>query len=87
MNTSQAQLCSKCGSSQVIGPVVVAGDLESPIPLQLKLKPPKEVGAWLAVRFPESFALQANVCGNCGHTELYTPEFEQLWQKWQKGFR
>lgn len=87
MNDTKNRICFKCQSAHVMYPVEIAGDAETPIPLQLKVKPPKEEGAWLSFRYPDRITVSAAVCGECGHTELYAEKPQEMWAKWQKGFR
>lgn len=87
MNSLQDPRCPRCDAQQLMFPIEVGGDTETPIPLQLKLKPPKEPGAWLDSRSPDRFTLRAAVCGQCGYTEFYADRPNEIWRKWQAGAR
>lgn len=87
MNDPKVKTCSKCQSPQMMYPIEVVGDVQTPIPVQLKLTSPKEPGAWINIRLPDRFTISAAVCGECGHTEFYTEEPQKMWAKWQAGYR
>lgn len=78
--------CPKCGSSKIMakldlidhaahGPVPFAVNIEEP-------EPPKHSFIWMAKS--SSGAIRAWICGSCGYTELYTDNFEALWESYRK---
>lgn len=87
MDHSKVKICPKCQSLPMMYPVEVTGDVQTPTPVQLQIKSPKEPGSWIDIRFPDRFTLSAAVCGECGYTEFYTEKSHEMWAKWQKGFR
>lgn len=87
METPELKKCTKCQSEKIMYPVFVNGDIQTPIPIQLKIKAPKDAGNWLDIRFSDRFMVNAAVCGNCGNVELYAEKPNQIWEKWQAGYR
>jgi|GEM_PF-1650037 len=79
--------CPKCQSTNRLQPITVSGGLETVLPLQARLTPPKEPGAWDLFRQPEAFPLRASVCADCGYVELYVQQPEALRARWEKGYR
>lgn len=78
--------CLKCGSTDIIFPVETLADYETAKGLQLKLKEPKDLQAWVHIRDEVFFPLKARVCTICGFVEWYANP-ESLLKYWQRGYR
>ncbi len=77
-------ICPKCNATAIIPDVTVWDyDASSNRPLSLTVPLPKPPGAFI-YKGSETGHLRAWVCGECGYTELYTPQFAALWDAYQK---
>jgi predicted nucleic-acid-binding Zn-ribbon protein len=74
----ETKICPKCDSNFVIYPLETMGYPTSSIKV---LVPPKR--AFLSLNTPDTFSLQAAVCGHCGYTELYVSEPKRLNDAWE----
>ncbi|HUQ34529.1 MAG TPA: hypothetical protein VM095_20580 [Pyrinomonadaceae bacterium] len=71
-------LCPKCNSSEIIPGVEVRDyDASSYRELSVAVQLPRPAGAFIH-KGSESSNLRAWVCGQCGFTELYAPNFQSL---------
>jgi predicted nucleic-acid-binding Zn-ribbon protein len=71
-------LCPKCSSSEIIPGVEVRDyDAGSYRELTIHVRLPRPAGA-LIHKGSETSNLRARVCGQCGYTELYAPNFAAL---------
>ena len=69
--------CPKCNSTKIMESVAY-----KPIEgqnLNLSLKEPIDNKAWFNFRTSEPFEMFANVCGECGYSEMYTERPQQMW--------
>ena len=87
MKDIMAEKCRRCQSSNLMYPVELIGDLQAPIPVQLKFIPPKRPGSLFNLQLTDRVTVYASVCGNCGLTELYVDNPDEIWLKWQSGFK
>lgn len=74
--------CPRCGSHRIIPltslEVMVPGEHRGVLEARVDTDP----DAWIMKGRTRS-KLTARVCGNCGHTEIYASDPEQLWQAYQ----
>jgi hypothetical protein len=81
--------CSRCGAAKVMEDVRVNTDLPGAggrgaggrVPVVAYVQ--KDPDAWV-FKGTVFGVLRARVCGGCGHTELYTTNFEELYAAYQK---
>ena len=79
-----SKLCPKCSSDSVVYPLKVKGYPTKPLTVMVPKKR-SFLSLNLPVAFlPVAFSLQAAVCGNCGYTELYVADPQQLYNTWNK---
>lgn len=77
-------VCRSCGSSSII-PDAVVNDHNSttapfPLGVTVKLAQPQPVDALgIATRTSVTVPLRAQVCGDCGATDLYAADPATLW--------
>jgi ribosomal protein S27AE len=80
----KSNTCPKCGSSAIMPDVAVLDyDASSSRPLSVSVPLPKPPGAFI-FKGSENGQLRAWICGGCGYTGLYTPQFAALWDAHQK---
>jgi hypothetical protein len=77
--------CPACGSQRVIPDVAIIeySSTVSPLRVQVPLKNPEStslLGVIPAVRDRMSGTLEARICGDCGHADVFSPEFRELWK-------
>ena len=53
----------------------------------LSLTQPSDSEAWFDIRTSEQFEIFAIVCGECGYTEMYTEKPQEMWRRWESGYR
>jgi hypothetical protein len=53
----------------------------------LTLTEPSNGQAWLNFRNSEQFEIFAVVCGECGYTEMHTERPQEMWRRWESGYR
>jgi hypothetical protein len=76
--------CSRCGSDKMMDDVHL--NTRSPNlypPHQLVAFVHKEPDAWI-LKGTVFGTLRARICGGCGHTEIYTENFQQLYEAYQQ---
>ena len=85
--------CARCGSDKMMEDVHLNADVIHPLHAAPDVHPNhrqrlvayvlKNPDAWVfkGTVFGE---LRARVCGGCGHTEIYTTNFEELYQAYQQ---
>jgi len=76
--------CPACHSTRVVPEVSILdyNSMVSPLTITVPLKNPEQtsiLGVIPATRDRVSGTLMARVCGDCGHAELYSPEFAKIW--------
>lgn len=76
----RSSACPKCGSHQRI-PAVRVVDRDGNIPEKnsLVVRLDRHPEAWF-YKDPESVELEAEICGQCGYTELYATNPTALWR-------
>jgi len=78
--------CPHCGSRDVIADIEVRDDGRSGShPLRVVVEepePPKHGHIW--VQEQSTGELRAWICTNCGYTELYTNNLEELYESYKK---
>ena len=74
--------CPKCGSSEIMADVMVLDVGENgPFPLRVRIEepePPKHGFIWMPKTAKGD--IRAWICCQCGFTELYTNNLEELYQ-------
>ena len=71
-----SMICPKCSSNKIMFPVdtvAYPGALQVAVP---------HLRTIMKINIPDSFSLQAAVCGTCGYTELYVNDPDLMYQKW-----
>ena len=77
--------CPKCNSIKIMESVAFR-----PIEAQkvsLSLTQPSDSEAWFDIRTSEHFEIFAIVCGECGYSEMYTERPQEMWRRWESGYR
>jgi hypothetical protein len=77
------QKCAQCGSDKVMKGVQLSTEPSQSPPLQLRASVQSDPSAFL-FKGTVVGILRARVCGSCGHTEIYTTNFEQLYEAYQQ---
>ena len=75
--------CGCCGSDKVMKDVHLSTDPSEGPRLRLGASVQSDPDA-LLFKGTVFGTLRARVCGGCGHTELYTTNFEQLYEAYRK---
>lgn len=81
--------CPKCGSNEIVPDLkLLTNDtVSSGMPLFAKLvepEPAKKPFMWMADEVKINF--HAAVCGACGHTQIYTKQYEEVLEAHKKGY-
>lgn len=77
--------CPKCNSLKIMESVAfrpIEGQK-----LNLSLTQPSDNEAWFNIRTSEQFEMFAIVCGECGYSEMYTERPQEMWRRWESGYR
>jgi hypothetical protein len=71
--------CRQCGSARIIPQLPVLDSKANKVQVEIVGKP----NAWV---FQEAVygTINAQICGECGHTELWTSHFRELYEKHEK---
>lgn len=77
--------CPKCNSTKIMESTAfrpIEGQK-----LTLSLTQPSDSDAWFNIRSSEQFEMFAVVCGECGYTEMHTERPQEMWRRWESGYR
>ena len=82
--------CPKCGSAEIIPDLIVfaPGTKMGDQPIFVALvepEPPNRPFVWKPQTITTGF--RAAVCGECGHSELYTKQYAEMTSAHKKGFK
>jgi predicted nucleic-acid-binding Zn-ribbon protein len=77
--------CPKCNSTKIMESAAIRSFEGQNI--ALSLTEPSDSKAWIILRTSEQFEMFAVVCGECGYTEMYTERPQEMWRRWESGYR
>lgn len=82
--------CPTCNSTEIVSDLKLLTDdkVNTGMPLFVKLvepEPEKKPFMWMASEIKINFHVA--VCGECGYTQLYTKEYEEVLDAHKKGYQ
>lgn len=77
--------CPKCNSTKIMESA--AFSLIEGRKVALSLTQPSDSDAWFNIRTSEQFEMFAVVCGECGCTQMYAERPQEMWRRWESGYR